>query len=127
MSISQQHYAAENDVKIELQQFDTEDGSGDLTDELITRGMSRADRMINSQLRDNGIPLNLDDDDLKEIGTLFSVSRCLDILYQDQEARSPTAIQNDKDANAMLTAFIASYLESNHEEKTVIPPFSGLI
>lgn len=122
-------YANEADIYEELNSFGSE-GSDNLTDALVTRGMNRADRLINNKLKSNGIPTNLEDEDLKEIGTLLSVSRCLDILYEGQDNRSSTAIQNDKDADALLEGFIEEYLKEDHDDPTPLqetPTFSSLI
>jgi|GEM_PF-3701210 hypothetical protein len=110
-------YADEDAVKTELNKFGA-DGSDELTDALITRALVRADQMVKRKLVNTEIPTTVPEE-VKEAATLYAVSRALDILYQDQEARSPTAVQNDKDADAILQGYI-----DEHPEETSGPTVS---
>lgn len=98
------NYADEDAVKTELNKFGV-DGSNELTDSLIIRALERADRLVERKLTNTEIP-NPVPEEIKEAATLYAVARVLDILYQDQDARSPTAVQNDKDADTIIQGYI---------------------
>ena len=110
-------YADEDAVKTELNKFGV-DGSDELTDNLLKRALSRADQLVKRKLVNTEIPTTTPEE-ITEAATLYAVARALDILYQNQEARSPTAIQNDKDADAILQGYI-----NEHPEETSGPTVS---
>ncbi|MCE7699765.1 MAG: hypothetical protein K8E24_013450 [Methanobacterium paludis] len=96
-------YADEDAVRAELIRFEKT-----LTDGIVNRGLARADFKVKSKLQDSQIPSTVPDE-IKEAATFYAVAKILDILYTSQDSRSPTAIQNDKDADAILEG----YMESN--------------
>ena len=99
------YFANEDDMQLELSKYGP-DGRNILTPETMIRGMKRGNQMVYRKLINIEIPTDPIPDEVVEAATLYSVAKILDILWQEQDARSPTAVQNDKDADAILQGYI---------------------
>jgi hypothetical protein len=97
-------WADKNAVEVELNKY-MADGRDEIDDAVIDRAIKRAEQLIKAKLVNVNIPIPLPDE-LLEAGTLFAIARGLDIVQTMEDGRSSTAIQNDKDAYAILDGYI---------------------
>lgn len=118
------YYSDEFAMLRELKKY-TSEGSNALEDEDIERARSRADQKVNAKLVDVEIP-DVIPDAIREAATLFAVARALDMMFAEQENRSPLAIQNDKDAYEILEGYIAENPEAEAGIKLGIFTLTGL-
>jgi hypothetical protein len=119
------YYSDEFAMLRELKKYYTE-GSNALEEEDIERARSRADQKVNAKLIDIEIP-DVIPDAIKEAATLFAVARALDMLFAEQDNRSPLAVQNDKDAYELLDGYLAENPEQEAGVKIGIFTLTGLV
>jgi hypothetical protein len=98
------YYSDEAAIILELKKYYS-DGSSALSDEDIIRIRVKADQKVNAKLINIKIPIPTPAP-VVEAASLFAISRGLDIIFAEQDTRSPLAVQNDKDAYEILTGYI---------------------
>lgn len=106
------YYSDESAILVELKKYGP-DGSNALNDELMDRVRTRADQMVNRKLINVSIPETIPDE-IQEAATLYAIARALDVFFAEQDNRSPTARQNDLDADAILDG----YMDEHPEEES---------
>lgn len=117
-------YADQDQLEVMLKRWENE-----IDEDLYTEAIKESDNIINRELR-LSIPdytvTSPVDDLLEQAGNFYAGMAALDIIFQDENQRSPTAVQWENQATKFLDSFIQEYENSTtySETKTRIGVFS---